>query len=163
MLCRRCAYTDPQSEAAWNTFTIGKIAGAGLSARFSCPPSASARVQRGCPRYRRYTISAMPPSSTATPIAAMVGSFCPLAIGDRRLASPYVTDSRAGGGSDEVLLLSDTASARPAIVLQPGVWPPGIPAMPPSSRVTTHHRVTSAAVFIYQPITAGLRHPAEQA
>ena len=26
-----------------------------------------------------------------------------------------------------------------------------------------HHRVTSAAVFIYQPITARLRHPAEQA
>ncbi len=43
-----CAYTDPQSEAAWNTFTIRKTTGAGLCARFLRLP-ALPRSQRGLP------------------------------------------------------------------------------------------------------------------
>ncbi len=43
-----CAYTDPQSEAAWNTFTIRKTTGAGLCP-VSTPPSASALSARAAP------------------------------------------------------------------------------------------------------------------
>ena len=37
-------------------------------------------------------------------------------------------------------------------------WRPNKPGMPPSS-----HLATTAAVFIYQPITARLRNPAQRA
>lgn len=66
-----------------------------------------------------------------------------------------------------MLLLSDTAEALPVaapVVLQPGglaTRHTRYAAIVP--RDDLHHHAATAAVFVYQPITARLRHPAEQA
>ncbi len=44
-----CAYTDPQSEAAWNTFTIRKNYRRWSLCPVSTPPSASALSARAAP------------------------------------------------------------------------------------------------------------------
>ncbi|PLP35606.1 hypothetical protein CWM98_37110, partial [Klebsiella variicola] len=80
----------------------------------------------------------------------------------------YVADSGVREvRSDEVLLLSDTPHTlpiSPAIVLLPGglaTQQTRYAAIVP--RDDLHHLVTAAAVFIYQPITARLRNPAQRA
>ena len=68
---------------------------------------------------------------------------------------------------DEVLLLGDTAEDLPVaapIHLQPGglaTEQTRYAAILP--RDNLHHLATTAAVFIYQPITARLRNPAQRA
>ena len=68
---------------------------------------------------------------------------------------------------DEVLLLGDTAEDLPVaapILLQPGglaTEQSRYAAIVP--RDNLHHLATTAAVFIYQPITARLRNPAQRA
>ena len=68
---------------------------------------------------------------------------------------------------DEVLLLGDTAEDLPVaapILLQPGglaTEQSRYAAILP--RDNLHHLATTAAVFIYQPITARLRNPAQRA
>lgn len=68
---------------------------------------------------------------------------------------------------DEVLLLGDTAEDLPVaapILLQPGglaTEQTRYAAILP--RDNLHHLATTAAVFIYQPITARLRNPAQRA
>jgi hypothetical protein len=68
---------------------------------------------------------------------------------------------------DEVLLLGDTAEDLPVaapILLQPGglaTEQTRYAAIVP--RDNLHHLATTAAVFIYQPITARLRNPAQRA
>ena len=80
----------------------------------------------------------------------------------------YVADSGVREvRSDEVLLLSDTPQTlpiSPAIVLLPGglaTQQTRYAAIVP--RDDLHHLATAAAVFIYQPITARLRNPAQRA
>ncbi|MGX7904433.1 hypothetical protein ACWUXD_38130, partial [Klebsiella pneumoniae] len=68
---------------------------------------------------------------------------------------------------DEVLLLGDTAEDLPVaapILLQPGglaTEQTRYAAIVP--RDNLHHLATTAAVYIYQPITARLRNPAQRA
>ncbi|MFT3100330.1 hypothetical protein ACMWHI_05465 [Klebsiella pneumoniae] len=122
-----CAYTDPQSEAAWNTFynqeklpALVSVPGFYASQRFRA-------LSEGCP--------------------------CYLALHE---VAP-----------DEVLLLGDTAEDLPVaapILLQPGglaTEQSRYAAILP--RDNLHHLATTAAVFIYQPITARLRNPAQRA
>jgi hypothetical protein len=147
----------------------GKTAGAGLCARFLRLP-ALPRPQRGCPRYL-----ALHDIHDATVIDSDAyrrnggGHFArwQSAITDwhRHL---YVADSGVREvRSDEVLLLSDTPQTlpvAPAIVLQPGglaTQQTRYAAIVP--RDDLHHLATAAAVFIYQPITARLRNPAQRA
>jgi hypothetical protein len=164
-----CAYTDPQSEAAWNTFynqeklpALVSVPGFYASQRFralseAAPLPGAARYPR-CYRHRQRRL---PPQRWRP--------FCPLAIGDRRLASPPLSTTHAlrEVAPDEVLLLGDTAEDLPVaapIVLQPGglaTRQTRYAAIVP--RDDLHHLATSAAVFIYQPITARLRHPAQRA
>ena len=135
-----CAYTDPQSEAAWNTFYNQEK----LPALVSVPGFYASR-RNGGGHFARWQS----------------------AITDwhRHL---YVADSGVREvRSDEVLLLSDTPQTlpiSPAIVLLPGglatqqTWYAAI-----VPRDDLHHLATAAAVFIYQPITARLRNPAQRA
>ena len=66
-----------------------------------------------------------------------------------------------------MLLLSDTPQALPvtqAIVMQPGgLATEQIRYAAIVPRDDLHHLGTTAAVFIYQPITARLRNPAQRA
>ncbi len=84
-----CAYTDPQSEAAWNTFynqeklpALVSVPGFYASQRFRA-------LSEGCPCYRRCTISTMLPSSTATPTAATAAAILP--AGNRRSPTGIAT------------------------------------------------------------------------
>ncbi len=77
-----CAYTDPQSETAWNTFynqeklpALVSVPGFYASQRFRA-------LNEECPATWRCTISTMLPSSTATPTAATVAAILP--AGNRR-------------------------------------------------------------------------------
>ena len=165
-----CAYTDPQSEAAWNTFynqeklpALVSVPGFYASQRFRA-------LSEGCPCYL-----ALHDIHDATVIDSDAyrrnggGHFArwQSAIADWHRHLYLTTPALREVAPDEVLLLSDTAEARPVaapIVLQPGglaTRHTRYAAIVP--RDDLHHRVTSAAVFIYQPITARLRHPAEQA
>ena len=85
-----CAYTDPQSEAAWNTFynqeklpALVSVPGFYASQRFRA-------LSEGCPCYLALhdihdaTVIDLPPQRRRP--------FCPLAIGDRRLASPPLSN-----------------------------------------------------------------------
>ena len=87
-----CAYTDPQSETAWNTFynqeklpALVSVPGFYASQRFRA-------LNEECPRYL-----ALHDIHDATVIDSDAyrrngGPFCPLAIGDRRLASPPLSN-----------------------------------------------------------------------
>ncbi len=70
-----CAYTDPQSEAAWNTFYNQENYRRWSLCPVSTPPSASALSARAAPATWRCTISTMLPSSTATPTAATAAAI----------------------------------------------------------------------------------------
>lgn len=136
-----CAYTDPQSEAAWNTFTIGKNCRRWSRCPVFMPPSASARSAR-LPSLRPHDIRDAAVLDSDAYRRNGGGHFArwQSAIADWHRHLYLTTNALREVAPDEVLLLSDTAEALPVaapIVLQPGVWPPGIPAMPPSSRVTT--------------------------
>ena len=152
-----CAYTDPQSEAAWNTFynrdklpAQVSVPGVHASQRF-CACSDAAVLDSDA--YRRNG----------------GGHFArwQSAIADWHRHLYLTTNALREVAPDEVLLLSDTAEALPVaapIVLQPGglaTRHTRYAAIVP--RDDLHHRVTSAAVFIDQPSTARLRHPAEHA
>ena len=165
-----CAYADPQSEAAWNTFynqeklpALVSVPGFYASQRFRA-------LSEGCPCYL-----ALHDIHDATVIDSDAyrrhggGHFArwQSAIIDwhRHL---YVTDGDVREvRQDEVLLLSDTPQALPvpqAIVMQPGglaTEQTRYAAILP--RDNLHHLATTAAVFIYQPITARLRNPAQRA
>ena len=165
-----CAYTDPQSEAAWNTFynqeklpALVSVPGFYASQRFRA-------LSEDCPCYL-----ALHDIHDATVIDSDAyrrnggGHFArwQSAITDwhRHL---YVADSGVREvRSDEVLLLSDTPQTlpiSPAIVLLPGglaTQQTRYAAIVP--RDDLHHLATAAAVFIYQPITARLRNPAQRA
>lgn len=146
----------------------GKIAGAGLGARFSCLP-ALLRVQRGLP-----SLPALHDIRDAAVLDSDAyrrnggGHFArwQSAIADWHRHLYLTTHALREVAPDEVLLLSDTAEALPVaapIVLQPGVWPPGIPAMPPSSRVTTCITGSPLPRSLSISPLPPLRHPAEQA
>jgi hypothetical protein len=138
-----CAYTDPQSEAAWNTFynqeklpALVSVPGFHASQRFRA-------FSEGCPRYL-----ALHDIRDATVIDSDAyrrnggGHFArwQSAIADWHRHLYLTTHALREVAPDEVLLLGDTAEALPVaapIVLQPGGLATGIPGMPPSSRVTT--------------------------
>ncbi|CDL22174.1 Ribosomal protein S4 and related proteins [Klebsiella pneumoniae IS53] len=85
-----CAYTDPQSEAAWNTFynqeklpALVSVPGFYASQRFRA-------LSEGLPLLTwRCTISTMLPSSTATPTAATAAAILP--AGNRRSPTGIAT------------------------------------------------------------------------
>ncbi|HCA9781343.1 TPA: hypothetical protein MYK64_004034 [Klebsiella quasipneumoniae subsp. similipneumoniae] len=165
-----CAYTDPQSEAAWNTFynreklpALVSVPGFHASQRFCA-------FSEGCPRYlalHDIRDAAVLDSDAYRRNGGGHFARWQSAIADWHRHLYLTTHALREVAPDEVLLLSDTAEALPVaapIVLQPG----GLATRHTRyaaivSRDDLHHRVTSAAVFIYQPITARLRHPAEQA
>ena len=142
-----CAYTDPQSEAAWNTFTqSGKTTGAGLCARFLRLP-ALPRSQRGLP-----LLPALHDIHDATVIDSDAyrrnggGHFArwQSAIADWHRHLYLTNNTLREVAPDEVLLLGDTAEDLPVaapIHLQPGGGdrtnpvcrhpPTGQPASPP--------------------------------
>lgn len=163
-----CAYTDPQSEAAWNTFTIRKNYRRWSLCPVSTPPSASALSARAAPatgaarypRCYRHRQRRLPPQRRR-PFARWQSA---IADWHRHL---YLTNNTLREvAPDEVLLLGDTAEDLPVaapILLQRAAWRPNKAGMPPSSHETTCITATTAAVFIYQPITARLRNPAQRA
>ncbi len=120
-----CAYTDPQSEAAWNTFTIRKTTGAGLCARFLRLP-ALPRSQRGLPllpgaarypRCYRHRQRRLPPQRRR-PFTRWQS-----AIADWHRHLFLTNNTLREVAPDEVLLLGDTAEDLPVaapILLQPG-------------------------------------------
>ncbi len=162
-------HRSPKRNSVEYLYNQGKTAGAGLCARF-LRLSALPRPQRGVPRHL-----ALHDIHDATVIDSDAyrrnggGHFArwQSAITDwhRHL---YVADSGVREvRSDEVLLLSDTPQTlpiSPAIVLLPGglaTQQTRYAAIVP--RDDLHHLATAAAVFIYQPITARLRNPAQRA
>ncbi|HBT4713833.1 hypothetical protein KZX49_11940 [Klebsiella quasipneumoniae] len=165
-----CAYTDPQSEAAWNTFynleklpALVSVPGFHASQRFCA-------LSEGCPRYL-----ALHDIRDAAVIDSDAyrrnggGHFArwQSVIADWHRHLYLTTNTLREVAPDEVLLLSDTAEALPVaapVVLQPGglaTRHTRYAAIVP--RDDLHHHAATAAVFVYQPITARLRHPAEQA
>ena len=150
-------------------FTIGKTTGAGLCARFLRLP-ALPRVQRGLPCYL-----ALHDIHDATVIDSDAyrrnggGHFArwQSAIADWHRHLYLTNNTLREVAPDEVLLLGDTAEDLPVaapIVLQPGglaTEQTRYAAIVP--RDNLHHLATTAAVFIYQPITARLRNPAQRA
>jgi hypothetical protein len=162
-----CAYTDPQSEAAWNTFYNQEK----LPALVSVPGFYASQRFRASARLPRYL--ALHDIHDATVIDSDAyrrnggGHFArwQSAIADwhRHLYLRYALREVP----DEVLLLGDTAEDLPVaapIVLQPGglaTEQTRYAAIVP--RDDLHHLATTAAVFIYQPITARLRNPAQRA
>ncbi len=80
-----CAYTDPQSEAAWNTFYNQEK----LPALVSVPGFYASQRFRAAPATWRCTISTMLPSSTATPTAATAAAILP--AGNRRSPTGIAT------------------------------------------------------------------------
>ncbi|ELZ2424167.1 TPA: hypothetical protein L9M13_000667 [Klebsiella pneumoniae] len=165
-----CAYTDPQSEAAWNTFynqeklpALVSVPGFYASQRFRA-------LSEGCPCYL-----ALHDIHDATVIDSDAyrrnggGHFArwQSAIADWHRHLYLTNNTLREVAPDEVLLLGDTAEDLPVaapILLQPG----GLVTEQSRyaaivSRDNLHHLATTAAVFIYQPITARLRNPAQRA
>lgn len=162
-------HRSPKRNSVEYLLQSGKTAGAGLCARFYASQRFRA-LSEECPRYL-----ALHDIHDATVIDSDAyrrnggGHFArwQSAITDwhRHL---YVADSGVREvRSDEVLLLSDTPQTlpiSPAIVLLPGglaTQQTRYAAIVP--RDDLHHLATAAAVFIYQPITARLRNPAQRA
>ncbi|MBZ9578961.1 DUF4286 family protein [Klebsiella quasivariicola] len=165
-----CAYTDPQSEAAWNTFynqeklpALVSVPGFHASQRFRA-------LSEGCPRYlalHDIRDTAVIDSDAYRRNGGGHFAHWQSAITDwhRHL---YVTDGDMREvRPDEVLLLSDTAQTLPVAplwVLQPGgleTQHARCAAILP--RGDLKHPATAATVFVYQPITARLRNPAQRA
>ncbi len=165
-----CAYTDPQSEAAWNTFynqeklpALVSVPGFYASQRFRA-------LSEGCPCYL-----ALHDIHDATVIDSDAyrrnggGHFArwQSAIADWHRHLYLTNNTLREVAPDEVLLLGDTAEDLPVaapIHLQPGglaTEQTRYAAILP--RDNLHHLATTAAVFIYQPITAQLRNPAQRA
>ncbi|EPG6146225.1 hypothetical protein RFD05_004949 [Klebsiella pneumoniae] len=148
-----CAYTDPQSEAAWNTFynqeklpALVSVPGFYASQRFRA-------LSEGCPCYL-----ALHDIHDATVIDSDAyrrnggGHFArwQSAIADWHRHLYLTNNTLREVAPDEVLLLGGLATeqTRYAAILP---------------RDNLHHLATTAAVFIYQPITARLRNPAQRA
>ncbi len=139
-----CAYTDPQSEAAWNTFTIRKNYRRWSLCPVSTPPSASALSARAAP-----ATPALHDIHDATVIDSDAyrrnggGHFArwQSAIADWHRHLFLTNNTLREVAPDEVLLLGDTAEDLPVaapILLQPGrPRRPNKPGMPPSSHETT--------------------------
>ena len=150
-----CAYTDPQSEAAWNTFYNQEK----LPALVSVPGF----------------YASLHDTHDATVIDSDAyrrnggGHFArwQSAIADWHRHLYLTNNTLREVAPDEVLLLGDTAEDLPVaapIHLQPGglaTEQTRYAAILP--RDNLHHLATTAAVFIYQPITARLRNPAQRA
>ncbi len=165
-----CAYTDPQSEAAWNTFTIRKNYRRWSLCPVSTPPSASALSARAAP-----ATPALHDIHDATVIDSDAyrrnggGHFArwQSAIADWHRHLFLTNNTLREVAPDEVLLLGDTAEDLPVaapILLQPGR--PGDRTNPVCRHPPTRQPAspaTTAAVYIYQPITARLRNPAQRA
>ncbi len=147
----------------------GKTTGAGLCARFLRLP-ALPRSQRGLPllpgaarypRCYRHRQRRLPPQRRR-PFARWQS-----AIADWHRHLFLTNNTLREVAPDEVLLLGDTAEDLPVaapILLQPGglaTEQTRYAAILP--RDNLHHLATTAAVFIYQPITARLRNPAQRA
>ncbi len=160
----------PQSEAAWNTFynqeklpALVSVPGFYASQRFralseGCPCYPGAARYPRCYRHRQRRL----PPQRRRPFARWQS-----AIADWHRHLFLTNNTLREVAPDEVLLLGDTAEDLPVaapILLQPG----GLgdrtnpvcrhpPTRQPASPATT------AAVYIYQPITARLRNPAQRA
>lgn len=164
-----CAYTDPQSEAAWNTFynqeklpALVSVPGFYASQRFRA-------LSEGCPCYL-----ALHDIHDATVIDSDAyrrnggGHFArwQSAIADWHRHLYLTNNTLREVAPDEVLLLGDTAEDLPVaapIHLQPRPGDRTNPVCrhPPTGQPAS--LATTAAVFIYQPITARLRNPAQRA
>ena len=146
----------------------GKTTGAGLCARFLRLP-ALPRSQRGLP-----LLPALHDIHDATVIDSDAyrrnggGHFArwQSAIADWHRHLYLTNNTLREVAPDEVLLLGDTAEDLPVaapILLQPRPGDRTNPVCrhPPTRQPTSP--ATTAAVFIYQPITARLRNPAQRA
>ncbi len=139
-----CAYTDPQSEAAWNTFynqeklpALVSVPGFYASQRFralseGCPCYPGAARYPRCYRHRQRRL----PPQRRRPFARWQS-----AIADWHRHLFLTNNTLREVAPDEVLLLGDTAEDLPVaapILLQPGrPRRPNKPGMPPSSHETT--------------------------
>lgn len=168
-------HRSPKRSGVEYLLQSGKTTGAGLCARFLRLP-ALPRSQRfralseGCPCYL-----ALHDIHDATVIDSDAyrrnggGHFArwQSAIADWHRHLYLTNNTLREVAPDEVLLLGDTAEDLPVaapILLQPGglaTEQTRYAAILP--RDNLHHLATTAAVFIYQPITARLRNPAQRA
>lgn len=162
-------HRSPKRSGVEYLLQSGKTTGAGLCARFL-------RLQRfralseGCPCYL-----ALHDIHDATVIDSDAyrrnggGHFArwQSAIADWHRHLFLTNNTLREVAPDEVLLLGDTAEDLPVaapILLQPGglaTEQTRYAAILP--RDNLHHLATTAAVYIYQPITARLRNPAQRA
>lgn len=162
-------HRSPKRSGVEYLLQSGKTTGAGLCARFLRLP-ALPRSQRGLPCYL-----ALHDIHDATVIDSDAyrrnggGHFArwQSAIADWHRHLYLTNNTLREVAPDEVLLLGDTAEDLPVaapILLQPGglaTEQTRYAAILP--RDNLHHLATTAAVFIYQPITARLRNPAQRA
>lgn len=162
-------HRSPKRSGVEYLLQSGKTTGAGLCARFLRLP-ALPRSQRGLPCYL-----ALHDIHDATVIDSDAyrrnggGHFArwQSAIADWHRHLYLTNNTLREVAPDEVLLLGDTAEDLPVaapILLQPGglaTEQSRYAAIVP--RDNLHHLATTAAVYIYQPITARLRNPAQRA
>lgn len=162
-------HRSPKRSGVEYLLQSGKTTGAGLCARFLRLP-ALPRSQRGLP-----LLLALHDIHDATVIDSDAyrrnggGHFArwQSAIADWHRHLYLTNNTLREVAPDEVLLLGDTAEDLPVaapILLQPGgtaTEQTRYAAILP--RDNLHHLATTAAVFIYQPITARLRNPAQRA
>lgn len=162
-------HRSPKRSGVEYLLQSGKTTGAGLCARFLRLP-ALPRSQRGLPCYL-----ALHDIHDATVIDSDAyrrnggGHFArwQSAIADWHRHLFLTNNTLREVAPDEVLLLGDTAEDLPVaapILLQPGglaTEQTRYAAILP--RDNLHHLATTAAVYIYQPITARLRNPAQRA
>lgn len=160
----------PKAKRRGIPFTIRKNYRRWSLCPVSTPPSASALSARSCPCYL-----ALHDIHDATVIDSDAyrrnggGHFArwQSAIADWHRHLYLTNNTLREVAPDEVLLLGDTAEDLPVaapIHLQPGglaTEQSRYAAILP--RDNLHHLATTAAVFIYQPITARLRNPAQRA
>ena len=152
-----CAYTDPQSEAAWNTFYNQEK----LPALVSVPGFYASQ------RFRDIHDATVIDSDAYRRNGGGHFARWQSAIADWHRHLYLTNNTLREVAPDEVLLLGDTAEDLPVaapILLQPGglaTEQTRYAAILP--RDNLHHLATTAAVFIYQPITARLRNPAKRA
>ncbi len=162
-------HRSPKRSGVEYLLQSGKTTGAGLCARFLRLP-ALPRSQRGLP-----LLPALHDIHDATIIDSDAyrrnggGHFArwQSAIADWHRHLYLTNNTLREVAPDEVLLLGDTAEDLP--VAAPILLQPGGPATEQTRyaailpRDNLHHLATTAAVFIYQPITARLRNPAQRA
>lgn len=161
----------PKAKRRGIPFTIRKNYRRWSLCPVSTPPSASAlSASEGCPCYL-----ALHDIHDATVIDSDAyrrnggGHFArwQSAIADWHRHLYLTNNTLREVAPDEVLLLGDTAEDLPVaapILLQPGglaTEQSRYAAIVP--RDNLHHLATTAAVYIYQPITARLRNPAQRA